>query len=532
MEKFMDFRRLRRPLPQALGLLALWLASACAQANITAMPSVLTFNLPVGGSAPAQQLTIQNNSGAPVSFTGIQISPSGLFNPGTLGTCFLAPVPNGGACSVSISAVPQPAAGSAVASFAMTTLQFGSLPVAQATLNLNVGSGGGVALLSSVSPLQIGLSSGRTARLLAYTFANAGAVSPRAGYLCTQLVAGAPPSGATSFPPCAPGAQSGALPLESAGLQVQHGGGQARALETVSFPESVFRLAVAQARSSGGAPLYFIREFDGPSYAVVQLVAVGASMADPLTLTDVRMGFETGGARRPTLSIAPGQALPPVTAEILYSGSGTLRGRWEVVEPGRPVPTPDDLVPEASVPFASRGLQRRYTLVERFEHVLGPGGRFELRGPDPARLPVRQPGAYFLLLRIEAVPARQPGLPAGAEHGAAGFALPVLMYQVGTGVDAASALADRRIRLLSVAGGGAPALAWAAPDPQVRAYRVELANAQGVIVGAKFLRGAQTSYRLGGMLARQVRDKAARWRVLAFDAALRPVGRSDWQDLP
>ena len=530
------------------------LAAGQLHAAITAAPLALTYNTVAGVAPSPQSLTITNTSGAPINFNSATVTPGGIFIPQvTSSTCFGAAVPTGGSCVIPIGILAQPA-GTYNGAFQMTTTQFGSLVVAPAALTLNVaaapvstptppsapsspsgpgfGPGAGTGVLTNVSPRQFGLNTTlRTSRQLAYSFApGTTSVRPRSAFVCTDLTGLPPPSGTSPANPCAPGAQSLPLALDPAGLQVQRGanGQILRALETVNIPQGF--AALAQSRP-GPATLYFVREFEGSGFAVVQITVVGNSLAAPLTLTDVRMAFVVGNARRPTAAVVAGQRPPRVVADIEYSGSGVLRGRWEVVEPGRETPEPGDLVPEASVPFANRGLQRRYTVVERFEHVLGAAGRFRLNGPDPARLPVRQAGNYLLLLRIEAVPARQPGLAASAEHGAASFALPVLSYNVGTGIDSASVLANRIITLLpGAAAAGAPEIAWL-PVEQARMYRVEFADASGQVLGSRFLRADEPQrYRLGGALATKVRG-ATQWRVRAFDAGFQPIGRSNWLPL-
>lgn len=511
------------------------LLAGAASASINAFPSVLNFSAAPGQATAPQVLTVTNASGGPVTFNSMQFSPSGsIFAPQMSGTtCLFATVPNGGTCTVSLFTTPQPA-GSYTAGFSMTTVEFGSVPVATATLNLLVGTSttttASTGALASVSPRQAPLASaGRSAVMLGYLF-NGAAARPVAAYLCTQLAVN-PPTGVATTNPCAPGASSPALAVDSSGFSAQaFGPTQSRATETISLPESVTRLSMAQARQTGDPSVYFVREFQGGSFAVVQLQAIGASLLEPLTLTDVRLAFRTGAGKQPTATLAPGEAAPPSVAELFYTGSGTLRGRWEVVEPGSVTPSPQDLVPEASVPFANRVQQRRFRLVERFEYALGPNGRFELPGPDPSRLPVRQSGNYLLLLRIEAVPARQPG-GALVEHGAAAFSMPVLAYQVGTGLGSATALASRYIALAPARRtGSAPAIAWHSV-PEARSWRIELANAQGVIVGSAFLRGHQSSYQLTPALAERTRGRATQWRVQAFDAGRRPIGRSDWQPL-
>ena len=527
-------------------LFALTSLAGPALAAITASPNILSFSQQVNQTASPQTITVLNNSGAPVNFTSFQFSPSNYFSLiSTSTSCFTAQVPNGGTCVVALRPVAQSAPGTFSVNFNLFTMQFGATPVAPATLNLLVTPAAAppppvtftgpstapstTSALSSVTPRQVALTSGgRTSRQLTYNF-NGSSSTPVGSFVCSQLIAN-PPSGATTTNPCAPGAQSVALAIEASGFSAQAAGaGQSRATETVLFPEAFARLSSALAQQTGNSSLYFIRQFQNGSFAVVQLQAVGSTLADPLTLTDVQLAFRTGRGRQPTVSLSPGEAVPPSFADIYYTGSGTLRGRWEVVEPGLAVPERSDLVPEASIARSERGQQRRYRLIERFEYALGPTGRFVLPGPDPARLPVRQNGGYLVLLRIEAVPAGTSGGIA-AEHGAAPFSLPVLVYQVGNGIDGATALAARFVNLIDVPPGQVPTLAWQGLA-EAASWRVELADANGTIVGSKFLRRAETRYGLTGVLEQRTRGKAVRWRVQAFDAGRKPIGRSDWTDI-
>src|SRR5262249_27054921 len=134
--------------------------------------------------------------------------------------------------------------------------------------------------------------------------------------------------------------------------------------------------------------------------------------------------------------------MPTVHAEIKYTGAGTLRGRWEVVRPGDPLPEPRDLLTEASLPLEERGTQQRYSQLSRFNVFLPPGGRYVLQGPDPSRLPKSAAGQYLILLRVEASDDRENlsdlsavGAGGGIAQGgaAAGFPMPVLRYVVGGG---------------------------------------------------------------------------------------------------
>ena len=179
-----------------------------------------------------------------------------------------------------------------------------------------------------------------------------------------------------------------------------------------------------------------------------RLTAGGAGV--PLSLVDVRLAFEV---ETPILSVRPGETLPRLSAAITYTGTGRLKGRWEVVLPGQDMPQPEDLLTEATLPVEQRGTQRRYTELERFNVFLPPVGRATLPGPEPARLPTGVDGQYFVLLRVEAsddkfgdsVLSNVGAGPGVAHSGAvAGFPMPMLRYADRRGRQ--RPLAARRLR--------------------------------------------------------------------------------------
>src|SRR5262249_21236446 len=143
-------------------------------------------------------------------------------------------------------------------------------------------------------------------------------------------------------------------------------------------------------------------------YVVVTMRLSGNGAGVPFSLTDVQLDFcgglgpRAGGQEALALFIEPWRKAPRSRASFRYTFSGRLRGRWEVVRPGDPLPESRDLLPEASLPIEERGTQQRYTQLSRFNVFLPPGGRYVLQGPDPARLPRDAAGQYLVLLRVEA----------------------------------------------------------------------------------------------------------------------------------
>ncbi len=100
--------------------------------------------------------------------------------------------------------------------------------------------------------------------------------------------------------------------------------------------------------------------------------------------------------------IKPDEQLPKISAEIRYTETGRLKGRWEIVKPGETLPEARDLLSEAALPPEERGTQRRYTLLNRFNINLPPGGKYILPGLENWRIDKTIQGMYLLLFRVEA----------------------------------------------------------------------------------------------------------------------------------
>jgi len=232
--------------------------------------------------------------------------------------------------------------------------------------------------------------------------------------------------------------------------------------------------------------------------------------------------------------------LPRASVRLAYTGSGVLRGRWEVVAPGDAEPGSDDLLTEATLPVERRALQRRYTLVERFEHFLPPTGQAVLPGPDPRRLPATVHGAYQLLFRVEASDDAQSLSDTGegrlAAGGAvAGFAMPVLRYHVGDGeVRLASTrgpLAPPRLLEPApqavVPAGASAAFVWV-EETRSPLLRLEVEGGGEPVLRA-LVRPGTARYEAPPWLTAERAGQQLRWRVVALDAQARPLTGSAWQ---
>jgi hypothetical protein len=265
----------------------------------------------------------------------------------------------------------------------------------------------------------------------------------------------------------------------------------------------------------------------------------GGSAGSPFSLTDVRLGFT--GSEKPILFAREGEKLPAIEAKISYTGSGRLKGRWEVVLPGEELPQTSDLLTEATLPIEKRGTQRRYTQLTRFNVFLPPQGKYTLPGPSPADLPRGVAGEYLLLLRIEASDddvtesnlasvGAGPGIVTSAA--VAGFPMPVLRYFVGAGADPTATVvhqlapSDNKV----FAAKEPIDLAWL--DIEKGAfYQVEVTDANGKTLMSALVPARIGTYRAPSWLSERATQKAAKWRVRALDQNGQTVGESQWRNL-
>lgn len=343
--------------------------------------------------------------------------------------------------------------------------------------------------------------------------------------------------------PCVPGTVYGRLPLALDRSRTSTSGAFTNLTDIMTIPASVARRAVQDARAGLNSAFFYVRRFSGPSgdrFVVVTCRLGGGGARVPLALTDVRISFDAAGAAPVVAVVARDTPPPRFSARLQYNGSGTLRGRWEVVQPGDPEPTDDDLLTAATLPVERRALQRRWTLVERFELFLPPTGEATLPGPDPARLPSGADGPYKLLLRVEASDDREATSNTGNGRlaiagGVAGFPMPVLRYWVGAGatVDTLAA-APRTVALIAppaaaTVRGAPPLFSWVdVPDAVLARLEVE---AEGREVLSALLRPGAGQYLAPPWFAEQQRGKALRWRVRALDAEGRTAATSEWRTL-
>jgi hypothetical protein len=313
--------------------------------------------------------------------------------------------------------------------------------------------------------------------------------------------------------------------------------------DIMSIPPSVARRAWQAAADGKPAPFFYVRRFanrrGGPDVFVAvtcRLTAGGAGV--PFALTDVRVSFD---AELPVVALAQESSAPSLHADVTYTGTGRLRGRWEVVRPGEEPPSETDLLPEASLPLEQRGTQHRYTPLTRFNLFLPPGGQVRVPGPDPTLLPRDVDGTYLVLMRVEASDDRDSESDLGAvgagggtvSSGAVeGFALPTLRYVVGSGIDVRATDDGNRLMLLRPsAGASSPAtltFAWAAVALANR-YRLEVQSPDGTSVFEALVPSTVALYRPPPVFAERAGASPLRWRVRAEDVAGRTLAVSAWR---
>jgi hypothetical protein len=370
------------------------------------------------------------------------------------------------------------------------------------------------------------------------TFGGLTSQRPAEAFWCGALIPAAPSVGQR----CDPAKIFGQLPVR---FDQSTTSGSSGFTDIMSIPASVARRAFEDARSGSTSSFFYVRRFvsltGGPDeFVVVTCRMAGGGVRVPLSLTDVQLSFEG----KPTVQfVQPGAAPPAITAEVTYTGTGRLRGRWEVVRPGQPVPEERDLLSEAALPIEERGTQQRYAEVQRLDVFLPPTGKAVIPGPDVHRIPTDLEGQYVLLLRIEATDDKAAdsdlaavGTGATVVHsgGVAGFAMPVLRYVVGS--TAPAAVHAGGVTLLtpdettSVPAAGQLDLTWR-DNPGAVLYRVEMESRTGEMVGAAIVQPGTGVYRVPPFIKEKVTDKHIRWRVVALDMQGRAIGASVWRSV-
>jgi hypothetical protein len=371
------------------------------------------------------------------------------------------------------------------------------------------------------------------------TFGGLGAFRPVEAEWCGELMSAAPDIGLK----CNPQTIFGRLPIR---LDQSRLSGISGFTDIMSIPPSVSRRAYQAAEDGQKSSFFYVRRFHNAATGQDQYVAVTCRLAGggarvPFSLVDVAVKFNV---ETPILFIKPGEAVPALSARILYNGTGRLKGRWELVYPGEEVPSERDLLTEATLPLEERGTQRRYTELSRFNVFLPPTGQYVLPGPDIDRIPTTTEGMYLLLLRVEATDDKEAdsnlgsaGAGAGVVHAGAvaGFPLPPLRYVVGAGSsDLSDTIEPGKVTALSpianaaIAGDAQIDLTWTEGSVRAAFYRLEITRQNGEVVHAAVVPRGNGAYRAPSWLLEKAGSNP-KWRVIALDMLGREVSKTEWR---
>lgn len=346
---------------------------------------------------------------------------------------------------------------------------------------------------------------------------------------CGELITALPPALGQQ---CRPDTIYGSLPLRFNQSTASGNGGFT---DIMTIPASVVRRAYQAAQAGGSAGFFYVRRFvsntGGPDqYVNVTCRMAGGGARVPFAFTNVELKTPKG---EPVLFVRSGEPFPEINAEIQYNGTGRLKGRWEIVQPGEELPADRDLLTEATLPIEQRGTQRRYTQIARFNHFLPPTGKFTLPLEVTGKVPLNADGQYMLLLRIEAVNDKESdsnlasvGVGPGVVHSGAiaSFPMPSLRFFVqgprnenlwetnGAVLPASGAKYERITPLV---------FTWRELE-NAAVYRLSVLDGTEVIFEAMLL-SPNTAYRVPPWFAERFSGRNLSWRVEAYDSARKTI---------
>lgn len=348
---------------------------------------------------------------------------------------------------------------------------------------------------------------------------------PAEAVWCGELIPAALPSLGLQ---CKPNTIYGTLPAR---YNLSQTSGNSGFTDIMSIPPSIVRRAYLAAVSGADAGFFYVRRFISTNGQPDQFVNVTCRMTGggarvPFALTEVQFVNNT---KEPILFLKNGEKFPETSVEIKYNGTGRLKGRWEIVQPGEELPSDNDLLTEASLPIEDRTNQKRYTQIERFDHFLPPTGKFTIKLEHPEKIPLSAQGQYLLLLRIEATDDKESdsnlqilGVGNGVVHSGAvaGFPMPTLKFFVG-GDDKkiwenSALLFPNETNILSI---DQPIIFSWRELPKAAVYRLEILENTDEPIFSAILPSTQNVYRAPSWFFEKFSAKNIRWRVTAFDEA-------------
>lgn len=375
------------------------------------------------------------------------------------------------------------------------------------------------------------------------TFQGTAGQTSSEGFWCGDITV--PSNTVTTTNPCVSGTLYGFLPKK---LNLSRNSGTLGAsnlTDIMSIPSSVSRRAYQDAKAGNNSAFFYVRKFSGAGgdqYVAVTCRMAGGGARVPLALTNVDLVFRNEEGDKPVTLISQNSISPNIGAKIAYNGSGRLKGRWEVVQPGDPDPTANDLLTEASLPLELRGLQRRYSVIDRFNVFLPPTGRAFISGPKNIKIPTRVKGPYKILFRVEATYDKEgnSNTTTGVTQsgGVAGFSMPALRYYVASDEDVRDAIAANgqkgRLALLTplnnvlLLKNRSIRFSWRGVTNPGR-YRLEVKSNNSIVLSA-ILKGNQNSYTAPPWLT-QEQSGSLRWHVVSLLPSGEIGATSEWRNL-
>jgi hypothetical protein len=351
---------------------------------------------------------------------------------------------------------------------------------------------------------------------------------PAESLWCGALVPATPPALGQQ---CRPDTIYGSLPARYNQSQSSGSGGLT---DIMAIPPSVARRAYQAAQEGGSAGFFYVRRFVSTAGQPDQFVVVTCRMSGggarvPFALTNVEIKTPS---KEPILFVKAGEKFPEIYADIWYNGTGRLKGRWEIVQPGEEPPAERDLLTESTLPIEQRGTQKRYRQIARFNYFLPPARRFKLPLEQIDKVPTLAAGQYTLLLRIEATDDKESdsnlaaiGAGAGVVHSGAvsAFPLPTLKFFVIGNDERTDWQADARVTRSAAADINQPVktflpvvFSWK-PFPTAALHRLEIFDENEKMVLSALLLSPISSYRAPSWFLVQYDTKNLTWRVVALD---------------
>lgn len=376
----------------------------------------------------------------------------------------------------------------------------------------------------TVSPLGVNVNAQNpTTVFLTFGQIPAGYVAAEAIW-CGELISSPPPSLGLQ---CRPDTIFGSLPNR---FNRSATSGNRGFTDIMAIPPSVARRAYQAALNGDNAGFFYVRRFVSTAGLPDQYVNVTCRLTSggarvPFALTNVELKTPTG---EPIMFLKAGDKFPEITANIQYNGTGRLKGRWEIVQPGEELPTDKDLLTESTLPVEERGNQRRYTQIARFNDFLLPTGKYKLTLKLTNSVPILASGQYLLLLRVEAVNDKESdsdlatiGVGDGTVHSGAvaSFPMPTVKFFV-NGESAINQWQENGAVLpmkdLAVDSSQPLIFTWR-ELPETTAYRLEILDETEKVILSAVTLSPITSYRTPSWFWERFGDKKLTWRVLAID---------------